>query len=341
MFFMIGITTGRKDLSCNQMIICSHCGKYGRYSVYMTYTVLSLFFIPCFRWNRKYYVTTSCCDTTYRLDPETGRKIARGEAVEITPDKLTLIRGEEWDYGVKEEIKMEKITGLKTGIIGAMDSEVSSLKEAMTDKKTSSVSGMEFCEGILDGHDVVVVKCGIGKVNAGSCAQLLINVFGVDRVINTGVAGSLDASIDIGDIVVSSDVVQYDFDLTPLGFAPGEMDSPAVDAFLSDEEMRKSAVKAVEESAPDIHVFEGRICTGDQFVASREKKESIRSSFGGLCCEMEGGAIGQVCILNNTPFVIIRAISDKADDSEEMAFAEFEKAAAARCAAITRYMITH
>ncbi len=99
MFFMIGITTGRKDLSCNQMIICSHCGKYGRYSVYMTYTVLSLFFIPCFRWNRKYYVTTGCCGVTYRLDPETGRKIARGEAVEITPDKLTLILREEWGYG--------------------------------------------------------------------------------------------------------------------------------------------------------------------------------------------------------------------------------------------------
>ncbi len=235
----------------------------------------------------------------------------------------------------------KKKTGLKTGIIGAMDSEVSSLKEAMADRKTSSVSGMEFCEGTLDGHDVVVVRCGIGKVNAGSCAQLLINLFGVDRVINTGVAGSLDAAIDIGDIVVSTDVVQYDFNLTPLGFVPGEMNSPAVKSFLSDEGMRKSVVKAVRESAPEIHVFEGRVCTGDQFVSSREKKESIRESFGGLCCEMEGGAIGQVCIMNNTPFVIIRAISDKADDSVEMDYAEFEKAAAARCAAVTRYMITH
>ena len=230
---------------------------------------------------------------------------------------------------------------VRTGIIGAMDEEVDSLKEAMTNKKVTTVGGMEYCEGKLDGADVVVVRCGIGKVNAAICAQALINEFGADRVINTGVAGSLDARIDIGDIVVSTDAVQHDFDLTPLGYAPGEMYSIGADRFPADDGMRQSAVNAVKETAPDIHVFEGRVCSGDQFIASKEKKDYLISEFGGMCCEMEGGAIAQVCYLYDTPFVIIRAISDKADDSEEMSYIEFEAAAAERCAAITRYMITH
>ncbi|MBQ9827094.1 MAG: 5'-methylthioadenosine/adenosylhomocysteine nucleosidase [Lachnospiraceae bacterium] len=231
--------------------------------------------------------------------------------------------------------------GIKTGIIGAMDEEVASLKEAMTDKKVTTIAGMDFCEGKLDGADVIVVQCNIGKVNAGICAQILIRDFGADRIINTGVAGSLDAKIDIGDIVVSTDAVQHDFDESPLGYKRGEMPSINAEYFTADREMRESAVKAVKESAPDVHVFEGRVCTGDQFIASKEQKEFIIENFGGLCCEMEGGAIAQVCYLNDTPFVIIRAISDKADDSEEMSYAEFEKAAAARCASIVRYMITH
>ena len=230
---------------------------------------------------------------------------------------------------------------VKTGIIGAMDEEVATLKEALTEKQVQTVAGMEFHEGKLDGMSVVVVKCSVGKVNAAACAQILISVFGVDRIINTGVAGSLDASIDIGDVVVSTDAVQHDMDVTVLGYARGEIPNSEVSVFPADEEMRKSAVQAVRTVAPDIHVFEGRVCSGDQFIASHEQKESIVSAFNGLCCEMEGAAIAQVCYLNGTPYVIIRAISDKADDSEEMSYMEFEKAAAEHCAAITRYMIAH
>ena len=167
-----------------------------------------------------------------------------------------------------------------------MNEEVSSLKEALQNAKTTRIAGMEFFEGTLDGKNVVVVKCGIGKVNAGTCAQLLINVFGADRIINTGVAGSLDAAIDIGDIVVSTDAVQHDFDLTPLGYAPGELDGLGSPSLPADETMRRSAVKAVGECAPEVHVFEGRVCTGDQFISSAEQKEAILSQFGGLCCEM-------------------------------------------------------
>lgn len=228
---------------------------------------------------------------------------------------------------------------VKTGIIGAMDVEVNFLKDAMTDKKINTIAGMEFCEGKLDDTDVIVVKCGMGKVNAGICAQILVDQYHVGRVINTGVAGSLDAEINIGDIVISTDTVQHDFDLTPIGYKRGELNSPRMIAIPADEKMRTTAAEAVREVAPDIQAFEGRICTGDQFIASKEQKKAIVSEFQGLCCEMEGGAIAQVCYLNDIPFVIIRAISDKADDSEEVSFKAFEEAAAVHCAAITRYVV--
>ena len=232
-------------------------------------------------------------------------------------------------------------TADKTGIIGAMDEEVASLKSAMKISTTTTIAGMDFCEGTLDGKRVVVVQCGIGKVNAGICAHTLINMFGVNRVINTGVAGSLDSAIDIGDIVVSTDAVQHDYDVSPVGFARGEIPYTGLYAFPADEALRAQAVSAARGAAPEVQVFEGRVCSGDQFIASREQKETILSNFGGKCCEMEGGAIAQACYLNGTPFVIIRAISDKADDSEEVSYQEFEHSAAERCAAIVRYMIEH
>ena len=229
----------------------------------------------------------------------------------------------------------------KTGIIGAMDEEVNSLKEALDEKRISTIAGMEFCEGRLDGADVVVVKCSVGKVNAAACTQILIDRFGVGQIINTGVAGSLDAAIDIGDIVVSTEAVQHDMDVTALGYARGEIPDSEKSVFPADEEMRARAVEAVKAAAPEVHAFEGRVSSGDQFIASHEQKDSIISTVGGLCCEMEGAAIAQVCSLNEIPFVIIRAISDKADDSEEMSYVEFVEAAAENCAAITRYMVAH
>lgn len=227
------------------------------------------------------------------------------------------------------------------GIIGAMDEEVAFLKAEIDSPQTIAVAGMEFCKGKMDGVDVVVVQCGVGKVNAGICAHSLINEFGCTKIINTGVAGSLDAQIDIGDIVVSTDAVQHDFTAEAVGFAKGEIPYTGLYAFPADEAMRKAAVEAAHASAPEAKVFEGRVCSGDQFIASKEQKQKIITDFGGMCCEMEGAAIAQVCYLNNTPFVIIRAISDKADDSEEVNYERFMAEAAARCAAIVRYMISH
>ena len=238
-----------------------------------------------------------------------------------------------------ESVPAEKVR--KIGIIGAMDEEVEYLAKSLTDSRKTTVGGMDFYEGKLDGKDVVVVQCGIGKVNAGTCAQLIINIFGATSVINTGVAGSLDANIDIGDIVVSTEAIQHDFDLTPLGYEIGELDEPRIVAMKADETLRKEAVKAIVEAAPEVKAFEGRVLSGDQFIASKEKKEYLVSTFDGKCCEMEGAAISQVCYRNEVPFVIIRAISDKADDSEEMSYLRFEKEAAAHCAAIVRYMVAN
>ena len=226
-----------------------------------------------------------------------------------------------------------------TGIIGAMDAEVATLKAAMHHVRTETVAGTEYTVGTLGDRAVVVVKCGMGKVNAGVCAQTLITHFSASHVINTGVAGSLNAAIDIGDVVISTDAVQHDFDVSPIGFAKGEIPYTGLVAFPADEEMRQAALKAVAVAAPEITAFEGRVCSGDQFIASREQKERILADFGGLCCEMEGAAIAQVCTLNAVPFVIIRAISDKADASEEISYATFAEAAARRSAAIVRQMM--
>lgn len=227
----------------------------------------------------------------------------------------------------------------KIGIIGAMDAEVKSLKEAAKITKTTKIAEMEFCEGTLKDKDVVIVKCGMGKVNAGICAHTLINDFNCTAIINTGVAGSLDNQIDIGDIVVSTDAVQHDYDVEAIGFKKGEIPYTGQYAFPADEALRAAAVKAVRESADDIRVFEGRVCSGDQFISKKEQKEKIISDFGGMCCEMEGAAIAQACYLNNKPFVIIRAISDKTDETEIVEYKVFEAKAAERCAKIVKSMV--
>jgi len=237
----------------------------------------------------------------------------------------------------KEEKKMENEE--RIGIIGAMDTEVDALKTAAGVTQTTAVADMIFCEGTLGGQKVVIVKCGMGKVNAAICAHTLIWQFGCTVVINTGVAGSLDPRIDIGDIVVSTDAVQHDFDVSPIGFARGEIPYTGLAAFPADEALRAAAVRAVRESAPEIRAFEGRVCSGDQFISEIGQKDTIVSRFGGLCCEMEGAAIAQACYLNHTPFVVIRAISDKPDGSGAVDFETFQAAAADRCAKIVRFLV--
>ena len=223
-----------------------------------------------------------------------------------------------------------------TGIIGAMESEITVIRDAMADVRLTTVAGMEFAEGTISGAKAVVVQCGVGKVNAGICAQTLINCFGVDRIINTGVAGSLTEELSINDFVVSVDAVQHDYDVSAIGFRKGEIPYTGMVAFPADEQLRARAVEAVRRAAPASKVLEGRVCSGDQFIAGAEQIERITSEFGGLCAEMEGAAIAQVCYLNATPFVIIRAISDGSDGT---AFEEFQEEAARECAGAVLTMV--
>lgn len=214
------------------------------------------------------------------------------------------------------------------GIIGAMEIEVNRIKEQMEDVSVTDKAGMSFFEGKWNGNDVVVVRSGIGKVNAAVCAQILVDIFHADAIINTGIAGSLKNEINIGDIVLSTDAIQHDMDAQGFGYAPGVIPQMEVSDFQADEKLIELAKKCCAEVCPDIQVFTGRVVSGDQFISDKKKKEWLSSQFEGLCAEMEGAAIAQAAYLNHVPFLIIRAISDKADDSATMDYPEFEAMAA-------------
>ena len=222
----------------------------------------------------------------------------------------------------------------KLGIIGAMTIEIETLKEHLTDMTLSSHAGMEFCEGKLAGLDVVIVQCGVGKVNAAMCAQALCSCYGVTHLVNTGIAGSLCADLDIGDLVVSQDAMYHDFDCVHFGYEMGKVPGMDTVTFPADEAMIRIAFAAAETVNPG-HTKIGRIATGDQFVAEKPLKNQIISRTQGLCTEMEGAAIAHAAYRNGIPFVILRAISDKADDSVEMDYPTFERIAAHRCAEVT------
>lgn len=209
-------------------------------------------------------------------------------------------------------------------IIGAMDEEVSRIKEEMQNVSIETKAGMEFYKGTLAGKDAVVVRCGIGKVNAGICTQILADCYHADCVINTGIAGSLQAKIDIGDIVLSEDTLQHDMDATGFGYAEGVIPRMDTSVFKADSKLISLAKEACEKVNPEIGVHVGRVVSGDQFISAKEKKNWLIEKFNGYCCEMEGAAIAQAAYLNNIPFLIVRAISDKADDSASMDYAEFE-----------------
>ena len=213
---------------------------------------------------------------------------------------------------------------LMIGIIGAMPEEVAKLKEMMQVEEVVQAAGMHFFKGKLHGKQIVVVQSGIGKVNAAVCTQILVDRFQIDTVINTGVAGSLDARIDIGDIVISTDTVHHDMDTSELGDPVGQVPDMDTFSFPADEKLAVLARKLNEEVNPDIRTFTGRIVSGDQFVSSKEHKEVIVKRFQPLCTEMEGAAIAQAAYLNKISCVIIRAISDKADNSAQMDYPSFK-----------------
>lgn len=227
-----------------------------------------------------------------------------------------------------------------TGIIGAMEEEVAALKEAMEVQETLKQASMTFYRGVLCGKDVVVVRSGIGKVNAGICAQILVDRFQVDTLINTGIAGSLDARIDIGDMVISTDALYHDMDAVQFGYPIGQVPRMEVLSFPADKELVRKAVQANSNANPDIHTYTGRVASGDQFIASKDVKDRIAGDFQPLCVEMEGAAIAHAAYLNKVSYVIIRAISDKADNSATMDYPTFERQAIAHSVSLVKELLT-
>lgn len=225
------------------------------------------------------------------------------------------------------------------GIIGAIDEEVNKLKDALTDVNVAECAGMSFYNGLLDGKPVVVVRSGIGKVNAGICAHILADRYKADVIINTGIAGSLRNEINIGDIVLSKDAVHHDMDATGFGYEPGIIPRMETSYFKGDERLIDIARKACEEVCDGIGVHVGRVVTGDQFISDKSVKDRIIKRFDGYCCEMEGAAVAQAAYLNKVPFLIIRAISDKADDSATMDYPTFEAMAIENSVKLMKAMI--
>lgn len=213
------------------------------------------------------------------------------------------------------------------GIIGAMEVEVAKIKEAMENVKKETVCNMDFWIGTLSGKDAVVVRSGIGKVNAAICTQILVDRYRVDEVWNTGIAGSLDADINIGDVVISTEALQHDVEATYFGYDLGVIPQMPISVFPTDPALSELAEQICKEVNPEISVFRGRVLSGDQFIAEKQKKDWLVNNFHGMCTEMEGAAIAQAAYLNGIPSLIIRAISDKADDSATEDYSTFEQKA--------------
>ena len=225
------------------------------------------------------------------------------------------------------------------GIIGAMEEEIACLKAEMTEVTVTKKASMEFYQGLLEGKPVVVVRSGIGKVNAGICTQILVDIFQVEAIINTGIAGSLKPEVNIGDIVLSVDTLQHDVDARGFGYKKGQIPRMEVFSFSADQKLADLAKEICEKVNPEIQVFCGRVASGDQFISDEKAKKRIKEDFDAYCTEMEGGAIGQGAYLNGVPFLIIRAISDKADNSATVDYPAFEKQAIAHCVKLTKNMI--
>ena len=225
------------------------------------------------------------------------------------------------------------------GIIGAEQQEIDLLLERLLLEKTVKKAGLSFFCGTIDSYPVVIVKAGIGKVNAALCVQILVDLFQITHVINTGVAGSLNADLDIGDILISKDAIHHDVDATVFGYPLGELPQMGIREFIADEKLVNLAVESCKKVNPDLTVRTGRVVSGDQFISSDDVKKRLIEVFHGDCAEMEGASIAHGAYLNKIPFIVIRAISDKADGSAEMDYTAFEHEAAKHSARLVEDLV--
>ncbi|RJE90602.1 5'-methylthioadenosine/adenosylhomocysteine nucleosidase [Paenibacillus sp. 1011MAR3C5] len=227
----------------------------------------------------------------------------------------------------------------KIGIIGAMAEEIELLHQHVAVASEFTKAGITYYEGTLHGKQVIYCKSGVGKVNAAVCTQILLDA-GADCVLFTGVAGALDPKLDIGDIVVSESCIQHDMDCTPLGFAKGVIPFHPRSEFAADKQLVALAYAASEKLFPG-HSLKGKVLSGDQFIASREAVEALHQTMQGACAEMEGASVAQVCDMHGIPYVVIRSMSDKADGSAHVNFAEFTVKASTHSHQIIDEMVKH
>ncbi len=215
---------------------------------------------------------------------------------------------------------------MKAGIIGAMEQEVTLLRDKIEGLKTLSIAGCEIYTGTLNGTDVALLKSGIGKTSAALGTTLLLHICQPDIVINTGSAGGLASSLKVGDIVISEEVRYHDADVTAFGYAPGQM-AGCPESFVSDEKLITAAEQSIQ--ALNLHAVRGLIVSGDAFINGAAPLAHIRETFpAAVAVEMEATAIGHVCQRFDVPFVVVRAISDVADQQSHLSFEEFLDVAA-------------
>lgn len=218
------------------------------------------------------------------------------------------------------------------GIIGAMDTEIEAVKNRITNKIVTRLAGVDFVCGLIDGVQVCLAKCSPGKVNAALCTQAMIDRFDADRIINIGVACSLCSEVVIKNVVVATDVCEYDIDITALGEPKGFINGLNTIKIKTDDMLSEKLARTAIKYGEKIH--RGTVASGDTFIASRELKAFLASEFSAICGEMEGGAIGHVCASNSVPFAVMRTISDGGDENAQLDYPTFKKIAAEKSAAI-------
>lgn len=215
------------------------------------------------------------------------------------------------------------------GIIAAMDEEIASIKKLMKDISVKNIYELEFILGTIHSKNVVLVKCGVGKVNSARTTQILIDNFDLEYVINVGTAGGLNEQIEIGDIVIAGKLVQHDFDVTAGGHEKGYI-SNLGKYFYSDVDLVNKSTNIIENMNENFKAITGLIATGDVFVQDLEIKNRIKKEFNADCVEMEGASIAQVCTLNKIPFIVIRSISDKPNGNNGIDFEKYLELACER-----------
>lgn len=212
------------------------------------------------------------------------------------------------------------------GIIGAMPVEIELINEKILKKEVIVINNITFTKGIIGSRGVVTAVCGMGKVNAAICAQIMIFEFNPDCIINTGVAGAISDELMPCDVAVASSLYQHDLDITPLGYPLGFISGADITKIPADDKISNDILECCKRVI-DNKVIMGTIVSGDQFINQKEKKQFLRDTFNAVACEMEGAAIAHVCYVNDVKFAVVRAISDSANGEANMDFNEFVKKA--------------